>query len=99
MTRSRAKELLPIITAHAEGKKIQIRLSSGVWNPCSEDLLWIDRVDYRIAPEPLIIYVVAGEDGQPRFDRAANSFEAASKQCYDRLGEFVMCFQQVDAKP
>ena len=52
MTIENAKELLPIIKAFAEGKKIEIRNSSGVWvesnNPSFE--LSYDR--YHIKEEP-----------------------------------------------
>ena len=52
MTIENPKELLPIIRAFAEGKKIEIRNSSGVWvetnNPSFE--LSYDR--YRIKEEP-----------------------------------------------
>ena len=55
MTRKKAKELLPIIQAWAEGKKIQYRTHTNKWVDIEEN----DRVDftslpsnYRIKPEP-----------------------------------------------
>lgn len=58
MTRERAKELLPVIQAWAEGKVIQSR-------PKNRDCVWNDLThadfrdyhDYRIKPEPREIWV------------------------------------------
>lgn len=53
MNRERAKELLPIIQAFAEGKKVESALicDNGEW---SDDIypLWSDGYVYRIKPEP-----------------------------------------------
>lgn len=53
MTRERAKELLPVIQAFAEGKTIEYRDSADVieWSVLSEPS-WADLSLYRIAPEP-----------------------------------------------
>jgi len=60
MTPERAKTLLPIIQAYAEGKTIQHKA-------CGE---WVDSwkpdwslPDYRIKPEPKVIWVVEYDDG------------------------------------
>lgn len=55
MTRERAKELLPVIQAWADGKEIQFQSSSkGPW--CTIQLpyvpAWVDYYNYRIKPEP-----------------------------------------------
>ena len=55
LTRDRAKELLPVIQAFAEGKAIQVRGShpnlETPWVDCS-DPLWPDGAQYRIKPQP-----------------------------------------------
>lgn len=55
MTPERAKELLPIITAFAEGKRIEWRNTTDhnnqTWRECSNPD-WYDDIHYRIAPEP-----------------------------------------------
>ncbi len=52
MTPQKAKELLPIIQAFAEGKKIQIRAHRGNedWKDISDTRFWDDE-EYRIKPE------------------------------------------------
>ncbi len=54
MDRNKAKELLPIIQAHAEGKTIQSRCIKGdtsLWYD-DEDPSFDDDFEYRIKPEP-----------------------------------------------
>lgn len=53
MTRERAKELLPVIQAWAEGKAVQCRgrYCSDNWGD-STCPTWRDDFDYRIKPEP-----------------------------------------------
>ena len=53
MTRKKAKELLPIIQAFAEGKSIQRINSLGEWSDVTGDVLfYCNPEDYRIKPEP-----------------------------------------------
>ena len=53
MTREEAKELLPIIQAFAEGKKIQFRCKTGEWlNILNKFDFTLSPDDYRIKPEP-----------------------------------------------
>ena len=53
MTRQEVKELLPIIQAFVEGKKIQFRCKTGEWlNILSEFDFTLSPDDYRIKPEP-----------------------------------------------
>ena len=53
MTREEVKELLPIIQAFVEGKKIQFRCKTGEWlNILSEFDFTLSPDDYRIKPEP-----------------------------------------------
>lgn len=54
MNRERAKELLPIIQAYAEGKQIQYRLKNepdSVWTDKTGDFSWNECYEYRIKPE------------------------------------------------
>ena len=52
MNREQAKELLPIIQAFAEGRKIEYRNSLGVWIDCDGIMFNWPPKDYRIKPEP-----------------------------------------------
>ena len=53
MTREKAKELLPIIQAWAEGKSIQYQTDSGSWTDIIKDLYLCNYPPlYRIKPEP-----------------------------------------------
>tara|TARA_R110000868_G_scaffold71743_4_gene209809 strand:- start:360 stop:719 length:360 start_codon:yes stop_codon:yes gene_type:complete len=52
MTRERAKELLPVITAFAEGKDIEIRIDDH-WHLVVETT-WGRDADYRIKPSPVL---------------------------------------------
>jgi len=57
MTPERAKELLPIIQAYAEGKTIQYRANINVgWRDAGGPRL-DDDFEYRIKPESKVIYV------------------------------------------
>lgn len=53
MTPQRAKELLPVIQAFAEGKTIQYRFGgTGDWQDCSAYVEFVNGGVYRIKPEP-----------------------------------------------
>jgi hypothetical protein len=53
MTPSEAKELLPIITAYAEGKEIEIKAGiTDAWSPASNLHFNGEPSDYRIKPTP-----------------------------------------------
>ena len=60
MTPERAKELLPVITAFAEGKKIQYRHRGAVvmsgWGD-ADMAVFSDDCDYRIKPKPRRVFV------------------------------------------
>ena len=51
MNRERAKELLPIIEAFANGKEIQVRMSMGQWDDLPDNPNW-NAAEYRIKPKP-----------------------------------------------
>jgi hypothetical protein len=51
MTRERAKELLPIIQAYAEGKDVQV-FDGCQWHDLSKPSPAFEGLEYRIKPEP-----------------------------------------------
>lgn len=54
MTPQRAKELLPVITAFANGEQVEYRTSIGEWeSPDAGSVLFCDNLDYRIKPKPV----------------------------------------------
>ena len=67
MNRNRAKELLPIIQAFAEGKDIQYKteLSNG-WNKASYPIFSDEREyrEYRIKPEPREFLILVSVDDE-----------------------------------
>ena len=50
MTPERATELLPIITAFANGETIQMKTAAGNW-ATHNDYSWLSLVEYRIKPK------------------------------------------------
>jgi len=81
MTPERAQKLLPIIRAYAEGKTIQIQYpNSEEWKNISEPD-WVCGCEYRIAPEPKIIYVNRYTNGQVNFFE--NEETALADSCAD----------------
>lgn len=66
MNPKRAKELLPVIQAFADGRVIEYSDDDRSWVPIAgsnPEAYFIDRHKYRIKPEPLVIYVRVHEDG------------------------------------
>ena len=58
MNRERAKELLPIIQAFAEGKEIQVyNKIKGEWFDSSDIPSFSCGIDYRIKPEPKYVWL------------------------------------------
>ena len=57
MTPERVKELLPVMTAYAEGKTIQSLFESDKWTDISHPH-WFDNVKYRVKPEPKYGWIV-----------------------------------------
>ena len=63
MTRENAKKLLPIITAYAEGKTIQVLLNPEGWTDSIGGLGFDSPPEhYRIKPEPRIFNAVIDPD-------------------------------------
>ncbi len=55
-------DIIEVVTAHLEGKKIQHRRidagSDAEWKDCKDDPLWnFSYIDYRVKPEPQIFYI------------------------------------------
>ena len=50
MTREEARDLLPIITAYAEGKPLEYFSKNGIWEDCNAPAFY-ETVKYRIKPE------------------------------------------------
>jgi hypothetical protein len=68
MTPGKAKALLPVFTAFAEGKTIQCQDISGDWIDMRKDAGFVhDASCYRIKPEPIVVrrevVVYKGESG------------------------------------
>jgi len=60
VTRERAEELLPVITAFAEGKEIEYKDSLGCWMITATPQ-WDDLIQYRIKSEPKMRPMTRGE--------------------------------------
>jgi hypothetical protein len=73
MTRDRAKGLLPIITAFAEGKRIECKVE-GAWVGCMMIIPDLDN-EYRIKPEPREWWLVGGFNFESKCSAEADSFQ------------------------
>lgn len=78
MDAQRAKELLPIIQAFADGKQIQFKsVCKNKWEwKDVEDPQWFDRNEYRVKPEPKEVWVneyLSGHMSGHRFGYATKS--------------------------
>jgi hypothetical protein len=87
MTREHAKELLPIITAFANGEDIQSQSPDGDWSMADEPGFSWEPSRYRIAPKPRKVWVneyLSGDIFQyltrEAADQAAGSLRIA---CYE----------------
>lgn len=58
MNRERAKLLLPIIQAFAEGKTIEFQTADGDWTRSNTPSFCFDHKRYRIKPEPQVVRIV-----------------------------------------
>lgn len=70
MTREQAKELLPIITAFAEGKNIQWLLPDDTfWRDIEDDDIQepMENYKWRIKPEPREFWLVDNNEGRAPF--------------------------------
>lgn len=67
MTRERAKELLPLIQAYAEGKIVQAKLVNverDTWDDQATPYFESDNLAYRVKPEPREFYIAVNSDGR-----------------------------------
>jgi hypothetical protein len=90
MTREKAKRLLPILQAFAEGKQIQLGSDRGGWNDCSGHLVFdSDPKYYRVKPEARRVFIrKCSENGVVRvFDTMLEARELADECC--TIAEFV----------
>lgn len=94
MNREQAKELLPIITAFAEGKSIQYRDSYGNWNTNDDVSFALLPGRYRIKPEEVKVQrygIVVRDSGEflTTFGtkRDADNYVA---RCSERIVAFPM---------
>ena len=63
MNRERAKELLPIIQAFAEGNDVEYISTGGRLVVIEERCSFDENGEYRIKPEPEVIYVIDSKHG------------------------------------
>ena len=80
MNRERAKELLPIIQAYAEGKKVQYMDSLGAWKDVA-DPTFDPVLKWRVKPEPMEIWVRIDAVGQLDWIDVYYDKEHAKKEC------------------
>ena len=59
MDREQTKELLPVMTAYAEGREIQYSDNDGTWL-CAVFPTWSVHLEYRIKPEPAEAWLYPG---------------------------------------
>ena len=64
MNREQAKLLAPIIAAYGEGKTIQIKTHANGWFDVSDAKFNLTPDNYRIKPEPEVVYVSFRPNGQ-----------------------------------
>ena len=64
MTREHAKELLPIITAFANGEDVQIHTTSEQWLSMEKLNFEKPLSQYRIKPKPRKVWVIEYDDGE-----------------------------------
>lgn len=63
MNKNNAKDYLPLVQALAEGKVIQGVDGGGEWEDLREVYFSQPSYQYRIKPEPLVIYATVTSDG------------------------------------
>jgi len=81
MNRERAKELLPVIQAYAEGKTVQAKYKNREddWDDQSSPSFYSEgSLEYRIKPEPEVIYV-------NRFGRNYFAFDTKESCDFDHV--------------
>ena len=81
MNRDRARELLPIIQAYANGEEIQWHTETTSWLACKDDEQFTYPCEYRIKPKPRE-FIIAWDD---KFSDAAiyEEYEVGSFHAVD----------------
>lgn len=91
MTRERAKELLPIIIAYAEGKVIQAKFNSipDKWHDRSGGMSFDDtKIDFRIKPELREFWIHSYSDNTQYLHGSKKSAQDAQRNYY-RTGQVL----------
>jgi hypothetical protein len=90
MTREYAKELLPIITAFANGDDIQSQSPGGNWSIINEPGFSLEPSRYRIAPKPRKVWVNEYKSG----NLYAHTSKEDADDCVLGWGnEFIACHE------
>ena len=85
MTPKQAKQLIPIITAFAEGKQIEMKTSSDLWKPIHENPSFNSSPNcYRIKKEPVLAKVWKTTDGLRLVAVQENWITIENKSTFDR---------------
>jgi hypothetical protein len=81
MNRTEAKELLPVITAFANGEQIEFRIAGEGWRLASEPI-FSTHYEYRIAPKPktcerwyFAVFYPDGDNGIYEYDQREHAEE------------------------
>ncbi len=102
MTPQRAKELLPIITAFANGKKIQQRWTNGQWLKALDPCFEMPPENYRVEPErrlrpwkpeevPDAFVAMRKRDGELMIVRDVRMCAAILMEYFERVDERGVC--------
>jgi len=99
MDRSRAKELLPVITAYAEGKAIRSRTGDGcLWRDVkdSETVTFYDDFQYCIKPQPREFWILLDDTENHLMTKVYfTSYINAQAACMYNKGCSVVCVKEV----
>lgn len=93
MTRERAKELLPILQAYAEGKKIQVEAHNHKWFDVTELDDDFESLNYRIKPEYNEIFKLKSmlEENHIPFEWVEYKTINRYQICYPEKSENIVC--------
>lgn len=93
MTRERAKELLPIIQAYVEGKKIQVESHNHKWFDVTELDDDFESLNYRIKPEYNEIFKLKSmlEENHIPFEWVEYNCSTRYQICYPEKSKNIVC--------
>lgn len=92
MNKDNAKDFLPLVQALAEGKTLQHRTAPGrAWHDVTVVGFGGDPENYRIKPEPLVVWVLYNTEGRLRgvFSSEANAVHASTYLAGHRIIKMV----------